>query len=63
MTNGCVCDAHATEARQNWVYIGLHPYTAACAAAGVAVYLVDKDRCVFPADEPSADGNVGAWTS
>ena len=50
MTNGCVCAAHAEEARQNWVYIGLHPYTAACAAAGVAVYLVDEDRCVFPAD-------------
>lgn len=51
MTNGCVCDVHAAEIRQNWVYIGLHPYAAACAASGVAVYLPDHDLCVFPIDE------------
>jgi hypothetical protein len=51
MTNGCVCASHTAEVRENWVYIGLHRYTAACAAPGLAVWLVSEDRCVLPADE------------
>lgn len=51
MTNGCACEAHAAEARRNWVYIGLHPYSAACASPGVAEYLPGEDRCVLPDDE------------
>ena len=60
MTNGCVCAAHHEEIRQNWVYVGLHPYTAACAAAGVAVYLVAEDRCVLPDDDREAVGYFAA---
>ena len=48
MTNGCVCMAHHEEIRQNWVYIGLHPYDAACAAAGRSVWRPSEDRCVLP---------------
>jgi hypothetical protein len=48
MTNGCVCTAHAEEIRRNWVYLGLHPYTVACAAPGRAEWLSGEDRCVLP---------------
>ena len=30
MRNSCVCAAHVAEVRQNWAYIGLHPYDPAC---------------------------------
>jgi hypothetical protein len=57
MRNGCLCAAHTAEARQNWVYVGLHPYTAACASPGVAFWLPDEDRCVLPDDGmPQAEG-------
>jgi hypothetical protein len=49
MTNGCVCPKHVAEARMNWVFVGLHPYTAACAARR-ATWLPDEDRCVMLAD-------------
>ncbi len=51
MNNGCVCGTHREEIRQNWVYIGLHPYDAACAAPGRAVWLSGEDRCVLPGSE------------
>ena len=53
MHNGCVCPAHAAEARCEWVFIGLHPYTVACASPGVAVWLADEDRCVLEGDAPA----------
>ena len=56
MTNGCVCATHREEIRQNWVYIGLHPYDAACAAAGRAVWVASEDRCVLP-DSGQQAGN------
>jgi hypothetical protein len=48
LTNGCCCAAHTAEARQEWVYIGLHPYTEDCAAftTGAAEWLPAEDRCV-----------------
>jgi hypothetical protein len=55
MTNGCVCPVHVEEIRANWVYVGLHPYAVACASPGVAVYLVDEDRCVLPEDEAAVE--------
>lgn len=56
MHNSCLCPAHVTEARRDLVFIGLHPYTVACASAGVAVWLADEDRCVFEdgGGEPAA---------
>jgi len=51
MHNGCVCARHHEEIRQNWVYVGLHPYTAACASPGRAVWVVAEDRCVLPDDD------------
>jgi hypothetical protein len=50
MTNGCVCAGHTEEIRQNWVYVGLHPYTAACASPGVAIWIETEDRCVMPGE-------------
>lgn len=45
--NGAVCPAHVAEIRQHWVYAGLHPYEAACAASGHgAVWLMSEDRCL-----------------
>lgn len=54
MANGAVCAAHTEEARKKWVYVGLHLYTPACAAAGVALWLPDEDRCAFPDDGTEA---------
>lgn len=51
MRNGCVCPSHYDEIKANWVYVGLHPYTQACASPGIAVWLDDEDRCVFPGGE------------
>lgn len=49
MQNAALCGEHRREARERWVYIGLHPYTEACAASGgAAVWLPDEDRCVIP---------------
>ena len=60
MSNGCVCADHAEEIRQNWIYVGLHPYAAPCAAAGRAVYRVTEDRCVFPAGTRERAAEVAA---
>lgn len=54
MTNGCVCAVHHAEIRQNWVYVGLHPYTHACGMPGVAVWVAGEDRCVMPGDDAEA---------
>jgi hypothetical protein len=51
MLNGCVCAAHHEEIRLNWVYIGLHPYSVACASPGVGIWLADEDVCVLPSPE------------
>ncbi len=53
MRNGAQCPRHAEEAREHWVFIGLHPYTAACAGPPGAFWLEAEDRCVI--DEPPAD--------
>jgi hypothetical protein len=47
--NGCICAEHATEIRRRWVYVGLHPYTAACASvrSGRVIWLPSEDRCVI----------------
>jgi hypothetical protein len=60
MINGAVCREHAAEARERWVFIGLHPYTAACGSAGAAVWLPDEDRCMLPGD--SAQSAAAAVT-
>jgi hypothetical protein len=51
MYNGCVCAAHREEIRRNWVYVGLHPYDAACAAAGRSFWQPGEDRCVLPDED------------
>jgi hypothetical protein len=54
MRNGCICAEHAAEARRKWVFIGLHPYTVACASSGPntrAFWLHKEDRCVLPGDD------------
>lgn len=53
LRNGCVCAAHLGEIRKNWVYLGLHPYTADCAAftTGHADWDPGRDCC----GSPSAD--------
>ncbi|HEY6493299.1 MAG TPA: hypothetical protein VIZ43_08510 [Trebonia sp.] len=53
MHNSCICPAHVSEARERWVFIGLHPYTAACAGPPGAFWLADEDRCEV--DKPLAD--------
>lgn len=35
MNNGAVCEDHKAEARRLWVFIGMHPYSPACAAGGL----------------------------
>jgi hypothetical protein len=47
LTNGCVCPVHVAEIRREWVYIGLHPYTADCVAftTGDAMWILSEDRC------------------
>jgi hypothetical protein len=59
MRNGCLCDGHAAEARREWAYAGLHPYTAACASPGTAFWLPDEDRCVFPDSEDAGRERPG----
>lgn len=51
MNNGCICAAHREEIRLNWVYIGLHLYDAACAAAGRSFWRPGEDRCVLPGED------------
>jgi hypothetical protein len=49
-TNGAMCDRHTAECRQQWVYIGLHPYSSDCVAftEGRAEWDAAHDRCVTP---------------
>jgi hypothetical protein len=54
MTNGCVCATHTDEIRRNWVYLGLHSYSAACASPGIAIWIEAEDRCVMPGDDRAA---------
>lgn len=60
MTNGCVCASHTEEIRKNWVYVGLHPYTAACASPGIAIWIEAEDRCVMPEDAAAAEAHASA---
>lgn len=47
--NAAVCKRHEGEIRERWVYAGLHPYDAACAAAGLGAtdvcWFAHEDRC------------------
>lgn len=43
MSNGAQCDTHAAEARRNWMFVGMHPYSPACAAHGN--WFPDEDVC------------------
>ena len=63
MNNGCVCAAHREEIRQNWVYVGLHSYDVACAAAGRAVWRPGEDRCVLPEDSQEAGNEARPLTA
>ena len=53
MRNGAMCPAHEQETRSRWVYVGLHPYTEACAGPPGAFWIEAEDRCEV--DEPLAD--------
>lgn len=61
MHNGPVCAEHAAEARRRWVFLGMHTYTAECAATngGGATWLPDEDRCVIR-QEHAPDGQQAA---
>lgn len=52
MRNGARCPEHERETRRKWVYVGLHPYTVACAAGGRAEWIEDEDRCVLAEPQP-----------
>ena len=54
MHNGCVCPAHADEARKLWVYVGFHPWAGACSAAGVPEWIESEDICVIPGSPAGA---------
>lgn len=47
--NSLCCATHETEARRTWAYLGLHPYSPACADPRW-VWVDEIDRCVVPED-------------
>lgn len=44
-SNGLLCDEHAEEARQRWVFFAIHPYDPTCSFPG-ALYVYRDNRCV-----------------